>query len=132
MSTNPAYTGSVSPAFSANGVAPSTGGGGGGTVTGQIQQVSYKYDAPTHGFDVYVQADGPTEVRLERLDGAFSASGWFQMTGGGYGNGFNYTRFYAPASIGVGGVEAGQYRLTVQRTGQTSTAQTFVFFAGQR
>lgn len=128
LSTNPAYTGSVSPAFSANGVAPSTGGGGGGsTTTGQIQQVSYKYDAPTHGFDVYVQADGPTEVKLERLDGAFSASGWISMVSGNYGSGFNYTRFYAPAAVGVGGVVAGQYRLTVQRTGQASTAQSFVF-----
>ncbi|OIN59678.1 sialate O-acetylesterase [Arsenicibacter rosenii] len=126
LSTNPAYTGSVSPLFSANGVAPNTGGGG-STTTGQIQQISYKYDAPTHGFDVFVQADGSTEVKLERLDGAFSASGWFPMVSGSYSGGFNYTRFYAPAAVGVGGVESGQYRLTVQRTGQSSTAQSFVF-----
>lgn len=123
VSTNPVLVGTLSPSFAVNGLAPSGNTGGG---TGQIQRVSYKYDAPTHGFDIYVSADGPSEVKLERLDGPFADNSWVTLTAGSFTGGFNYSRLYPPPSLGVGGVVAGQYRVTVRRVGQASTEQSFV------
>lgn len=126
VSTNPVLVGSLSPSFAVNGVTLSGNTGVSNAATGQIQKVTYKYDSPTHGFDIYANADGPTEVKLERLDGPFTDNGWLTMTAGAYSGSFNYWRLYSPISLGVGGVVSGQYQISIRRVGQPTTVQSFV------
>ena len=91
-------------------------------VTDGIRRIGYKYDAPTHGFQLLADAGLPVEVRLERLDGPFSDNDW-QPTVAHTGEGnYPFSRFYAPLSPGVGGVEAGKYRLSARIMGQPITA----------
>ena len=87
-----------------------------------IRQIGYKYDAPTHGFQLLVDAGLPVEVRLERLDGPFSDNSWQSAVGYTGEGGYLFQRFYSPLSPGVGGVEAGKYRLSARITGQPITA----------
>jgi hypothetical protein len=89
-----------------------------------ISQIGYKYDMPTHGFQLLGQAQGPVEMKLERLDGTFNETNWGRGTAGDGYTGYNYFRYYAPQSMGVGGVEPGRYRLSVRKTGDGGNGQS--------
>ncbi|RIV18456.1 hypothetical protein DYU11_28185 [Fibrisoma montanum] len=89
-----------------------------------IRSVGYKYDMPTHGFQLLADATVPVEMRLERLDGPFSETNWGSATNGNDYSGYNQYRYYAPLAVypsglGVGGVEPGRYRLSVRRQGDS-------------
>lgn len=89
-----------------------------------IGQIGYKYDMPTHGFQLLAQAQGPVEMKLERLDGAFGETNWGSGTSGNGYTGYNYFRYYAPQRAGVGGVEPGRYRLSVRKPGDSGNGQS--------
>jgi hypothetical protein len=97
---------------------------GSGTTNGQIRRIGYKYDMPTHGFQLLTDATGSVEVRLERLDGPFSASNWGATAPTTDYTNYNGFRYYAPASLGVGGVESGRYRLSARLAGDTGNGQS--------
>lgn len=86
-----------------------------------IGQIGYRYDMPTHGFQLLGQAQGAVEMKLERLDGAFSETNWGNATAGNGFTGYNYFRYYAPQSLGIGGVEPGRYRLSVRKRGDNAS-----------
>ncbi len=90
-------------------------------VTVYVQRIGYKYDAPTHGFQLLAQADGIVEMKLERLDGTFGESNWSSATQSTEFFSFNNFRYYSPQGMGIGGVEAGRYRLSVRKPNDTST-----------
>lgn len=90
-----------------------------------IAQIGYKYDLPTHGFQLLGKAQGPVEMKLERLDGAFNESNWGNAASDNGYAGYNYSRYYAPQAIGIGGVEPGRYRLSLRKAGDnTSNGQS--------
>jgi|GEM_PF-1770602 len=89
-----------------------------------IGQIGYKYDLPTHGFQLLGQAQGPVEMKLERLDGTFNETSWGNGTAGSGYSGYNYFRYYSPRGLGIGGVEPGRYRLFVRKTGDNSNSQS--------
>ena len=89
-----------------------------------ISQIGYKYDRPTHGFQLLAQAQGSVEMKLERLDGAFSETNWGNSTANTNFLGYNYFRYYAPQGLGIGGVEPGRYRLSVRKKGDSSNGQS--------
>ncbi|MCY7356338.1 MAG: putative Ig domain-containing protein [Rudanella sp.] len=121
--TKPAATGTVSQVFTITGQTP--------TVTtpttsapGLVRRIAYEYDAPTHGFNLFADADGPTEVRVQRINGVFAANGWITANGGTFADSYNYTHYYPPASLGVGGIEPGQYLITARRIGQPTSEKS--------
>jgi hypothetical protein len=121
--TNPATPGTVSPPFSVQGTTsqpPTT------TPANTIASLGYKYDAPTHGFNFLVNADGAVEVRLERVDGPFSDTGWYPASPDNSFTGYNRMRFYPPITPGQGGVLAGQYRLSARIIGLPDTEMAAV------
>lgn len=127
--TNPVMVGANSQAFTIMGETPivntpSTTG------PGLVRRIGYDYDAPTHGFNLFVDADGPTEVRVQRINGTFTANGWITTNGGAFADSYNYTRYYPPASIGIGGVEAGQYLISARRIGQPTTEKSATIIVG--
>lgn len=121
--TNPAVTGNPSQSFGVTGQTPVVNTPI-PTSPGTVQRISYDYDAPTHGFNLYVDADGATEVRVQRINGAFTANGWLSATSGTFRDSYNYTRFYPPAGPGIGGVEPGQYLISARRVGQPTTEKS--------
>lgn len=90
-------------------------------VTVYVQRIGYKYDAPTHGFQLLAQANGAVEMKLERLDASFGETSWGNATQSQEFFSFNNFRYYAPQGMGVGGVEAGRYRLSVRKPNDAST-----------
>ena len=86
-----------------------------------MSRLGYKYDAPTHGFDVLVNANAIVEISLERTDGPFGPTNW--KSGDSYTDqtGYIYRRFYPPIVPGVGGVVAGTYRIKARIVGQPDT-----------
>ncbi|MCY7356945.1 MAG: hypothetical protein LH609_05650 [Rudanella sp.] len=125
VSTQPNLTGSAGEAFqvfpgasSGNNNTPTQPSVVGGTPEASINRVGYKYDSPSHGFQLLVGATGPVEVRLERIDGGyFGETNWASAGDNGDNPGFNKARYYGPVTVGVGGVEAGRYRLSVRKAG---------------
>lgn len=93
-------------------------------ITSYVQRIGYKYDAATHGFQLLAQAQGIVEMKLERLDGNFSETNWASSTQSDDFFSFNNFRYYAPAGMGVGGVEPGTYRLSVRKPSDTSNSLT--------
>ncbi|GAB3542142.1 sialate O-acetylesterase [Spirosoma fluminis] len=97
----------------------------GGTASSALQRIGYRYEAESHGFFAMIQASAPMEVRLQRLDGGSSDSGWNPAPASGQAPDFadfadfNYIRSYPPISGGIGGVEPGRYRLSVRPQGTT-------------
>ncbi|WP_185155529.1 sialate O-acetylesterase [Rudanella paleaurantiibacter] len=91
-----------------------------GTAT-SVRRIGYEYDALTHGFNLFVDADGPVEVKVQRLNGNFSDNGWFTSNAGAFRDSYNYTRFYPPVRPGEGGVEPGQYLISARRIGQPTS-----------
>ncbi|WP_019987624.1 sialate O-acetylesterase [Rudanella lutea] len=96
----------------------------GGSTSGQIRRIGYKYDMPSHGFQLLTDATGSVEVRLERLDGPFAQTNWGAVTASGEFGSYNGFRNYAPVAPGVGGVEAGRYRLSARLAGDTGNGQS--------
>ena len=94
----------------------------GGTPDTLIQKIGYQYDRQSHGFGLLVAATGPVDARLERVDGGFFGETNWAKAASNVGN-YSYLRTYNPVSVGVGGVELGRYRLSVRRTGSTTTGQ---------
>jgi len=127
--TSPVMIGASSQVFTITGQAPvvntpSTTG------PGLVRRIGYDYDSPTHGFNLFVDADGPTEVRVQRINGTFTANGWITANGGAFADSYNYTHYYPPATIGVGGVEAGQYLISARRIGQPSSEKSVTITVG--
>ncbi|TAE31268.1 MAG: T9SS C-terminal target domain-containing protein [Cytophagales bacterium] len=91
---------------------------------GTIQAIGYKYDMPTHGFQLLAQATVSVQMRLERLDGAFNETAWGDATNNSDYAGYNQYRYYAPLGLGIGGVEPGRYRLWVRKTGDSGNGQS--------
>ncbi len=120
---NPATPGTISPPFSVQGTTaqPPTG-----TPANTIVGLGYKYDAPTHGFNFLVNVNGPTEVRLERVDGPFSDTGWYVASADNGYAGYTRMRHYPPTTPGQGGVLAGQYRLSARIVGQPDSEMAAV------
>lgn len=125
VSTQPNLTGSAGEAFqvfpgasSASNTAPTQPAVVGGLPDASINRIGYLYDSPSHGFQLLVSATGAVEVRLERIDGGyFGETNWASAGDNGDNPGFNKSRYYGPVAVGVGGVEAGRYRLSVRRAG---------------
>ena len=120
---NPAIPGTVSPPFRVQGTTgqpPTT------TPTNTIVGLGYKYDAPTHGFNFLVNTDGPVEVQLERIGGAFSDTGWYVASSDNTYAGYSRMRYYPPTTPGQGGVVAGQYRLSARIPGQPTSEMAAV------
>lgn len=127
--TNPVMIGASSQAFTITGRAsvvntPTSSG------PGLVRRIGYQYDAPTHGFNLFVDADGPTEVRVQRINGTFTANGWITATGGTFADSYNYMHYYPPTAIGVGGVEAGQYLISARRIGQPTSEKSATIIVG--
>lgn len=92
----------------------------GGTPDASINRIGYRYDYPSHGFTLFVNATGPTEVRLERIDGGgFGESNWGNASSNNELASFNLGRYYSPLSVGVGGVEPGRYRMHARKVGDS-------------
>ncbi|QKZ12205.1 sialate O-acetylesterase [Spirosoma sp. KUDC1026] len=95
----------------------------GGTADPGIYRIGYRFEPYSHGYFIMVQADGPMEVRMQRLDGQAVDSNWYvtppRSEAPDYAEfaDFNYVRFYQPLAFGVGGIPAGRYRLSVRRPG---------------
>ena len=96
----------------------------GGTPDTLIRKIGYRYDQPTHGFSLLIAATGPVEARLERIsNGSFSEVNWGTAPPNSRIDSYNYIRMYNPVTLGLGGVEPGRYRLSVRRTGSTTSGQ---------
>ena len=121
--TNPAVAGTASQFFTITGQTPVVDTPPSST-PGLVRRIAYEYDAPTHGFNLFADADGPTEMRVQRINGTFTANGWITANGGSFADSYNYTRYYPPISLGVGGVEPGQYLISVRRIGQPNTEKS--------
>lgn len=121
--TNPAVAGTASQFFTITGQTPVVNTPPSST-PGLVRRIAYEYDAPTHGFNLFADADGPTEMRVQRINGTFTANGWITANGGSFADSYNYTRYYPPISLGVGGVEPGQYLISVRRIGQPNTEKS--------
>ncbi|TAE31613.1 MAG: hypothetical protein EAZ91_07175 [Cytophagales bacterium] len=98
------------------------------TTPGLVRRIGYEYDAPTHGFKLFVDADGPTEVRLQRISGTFAANSWLTANGGAFVDNYNFSNYYPPVALGVGGVEPGQYLMSARRIGQPTTEKSATVF----
>lgn len=121
--TNPAVEGAASQLFTITGQTPvantpPTAG------PGVVRRIAYEYDAPTHGFNLFADADGPTEMRLQRINGIFMANGWMMANGGSFIDNYNYTNYYPPTTFGVGGVEPGKYLISARRLGQPASEKS--------
>lgn len=122
--TNPAVTGIASQLFTVTGQAPVNNSSSNSTNSGVVRRIGYDYDAPTHGFNVYVDADGDTEVRVQRINGTFTNNGWQSARSGSFADTYNYTQYYPPTTLGVGGVEPGQYLISARRVGQINSEKS--------
>jgi hypothetical protein len=127
--TNPSVVGAASQLFAVTGQTPVVNTPP-STAPGVVRRIGYEYDLPTHGFNLFVDADGPTEVRIQRINGTFAANGWITARGGLFTDSYNYTNYYPPISIGVGGVEPGQYLISARRIGQPSSEKSATVVLG--
>ncbi|OIN56274.1 sialate O-acetylesterase [Arsenicibacter rosenii] len=93
-------------------------------VTTYVQRIGYKYDAPTHGFQLLAQASGLVDMKLERLDGTFGETNWGSAVQNTEFFSFNNFRYYAPQAMGVGGVEPGRYRLSIRKPNDNTAIVT--------
>ncbi|GAB3757241.1 hypothetical protein GCM10028817_28900 [Spirosoma pomorum] len=97
----------------------------GGTADPGIYRIGYRFEPYSHGYFTMISADGPMEVRMQRLDGQTVDSNWYLTTprseAPDYAEfaDFNYVRFYQPLAFGVGGIAPGRYRLSVRRPGSS-------------
>jgi uncharacterized repeat protein (TIGR01451 family) len=95
----------------------------GGTADPGIYRIGYRFEPYSHGYFIMVSANGPMEVRMQRLDGQTVDSNWYVAAPRSEAPDylefadFNYVRFYQPLAFGVGGISAGRYRLSVRRAG---------------
>ena len=139
VATHPALTGTLGEPFTVNYFAMATPPQPvlrqaeiSGTADPIVRRIGYRYEDQSHGFYAMVQATGPVEVRLQRLDGAFNDSDWNLATSAGQASDyeqfadFNYLRNYPPISGGVGGVEPGRYRFSVRKQGDSGPGISFI------
>lgn len=127
--TNPPATGAASQLFTITGQTPVVNTPPSST-PGLVRRIAYEYDAPTHGFNLFADADGPTELRVQRINGIFAANGWRTANGGAFADSYNYTSYYPPTAFGVGGVEPGQYLISARRIGQPGSEKSATIVVG--
>jgi uncharacterized repeat protein (TIGR01451 family) len=129
-STHPAILGTAGESFSVSSLAPALSlpqviapSVTGGTADPDIYRIGYRFEPYSHGYFIMVSANGPMEVRMQRLDGPTVDSNWYVAAPRSEAPDylefadFNYVRFYQPLAFGVGGIPAGRYRLSVRRSG---------------
>jgi uncharacterized repeat protein (TIGR01451 family) len=105
----------------------------GGTTDDIIKRFGYRYEGASHGFWALVNASGPVEIRIERIDSSgFADSNWntaIPMSEAPDYNefaDFNYTRNYPPSAAAVGGViPIGRYRYSVRRQGDSGPGLSY-------
>ncbi len=134
VATCPLWTGRIGEPFTVDASAPVTSNQSimlqpvyAGTADPSIIRIGYRYESGSHGYYIMVNATGPVDVRMERIDGGpFSDTAWNpapprSQSSADYPDfiDYNYIRNYPPVAFAQGGVEPGRYRLSVRPSGTT-------------